>query len=176
MTSRAFLPTDEGTYEVRLSDDICELLGLLTHDLRELLIVDDDGGLRRLYPTAYPDDAEKNAEFAAFEHDQLLAARLQALDVVDESLDAAELSQEQLECWMRVFNEMRLVIGTRLDISEDDDRRRDPDDPDAAAFELYRLLTFVVGEAVEALATGLGWPEDFGETEPTAFGDDDTPE
>ena len=175
MRNSAFVAVDGG-YDVHLREEIRELLAQLTHELRDLLLVGDDEGLRRLYPTPYPDDPKRNEEFVAFEHDQLLAARLQALDIVDESLESERLTDEQLNCWMRVFNEMRLVLGTRLDISEDDHRPRDPDDPDAPAFELYRLLTYVVAEAIDALATDLGWPEDFGETEPTTFEDDEAPE
>ena len=48
------------------------------------------------------------------------------------------------------------MLGTRLDVQEDDDLGPDdPDDPDAPAWLLYYLLSDLVDELVEALAEGL---------------------
>jgi hypothetical protein len=111
--------------------------------------------LARLYPTAYPEDEDRNAEFAAIEHDQLLMARLEALDVVERTLEADELTTAELTAWMQVVNEARLVLGTSLDVTEDDPRDEDPDDPDAASLALFRALGGMVGDIVDALHADL---------------------
>ena len=56
---------------------------------------------------------------------------------------------------LRSFNDVRLVLGTRLDVSEDDDPHLDPDDPDAPAWALYYFLSGLVAELVDALAADL---------------------
>jgi hypothetical protein len=56
---------------------------------------------------------------------------------------------------MRSFNALRLVLGTRLDVSEDDEPHIDPEDPDAPAWALYYFLSALVAELVDVLATDL---------------------
>jgi hypothetical protein len=148
--SRWFVAREDGSFEVQLTDTRRKLLGRIASDLRDLLLTGDDA-LRRLYPTAYPDDPALNAEFAAFAHDQLLMARLEALDVVEATIDAPTLTTQQLNAWMQATNEARLVLGTRLDVTEDDDGDDDPDDPDAPARALYHYLGILVDDIVDAL-------------------------
>ena len=54
---------------------------------------------------------------------------------------------------MRALNEVRLVLGVRLEVTEEgDERPRDPADPRAAAFAIYDYLTWLQGEIIDALA------------------------
>lgn len=157
---RLFVETDPGEFESRLPDHLREGLPGLVDELRALLLTDDRPELLRLYPTAYPEDERLDAEYSGFAHDQLLASRLAALDVVEEAVGKDRLTAEELGAMAQVLNELRLVIGTRLDVSEGDPRERDPDDPDAGSFRLYRLLAVLVGEIVDSLAATLPEPPD----------------
>ena len=56
---------------------------------------------------------------------------------------------------MQSLNALRLVLGTRLDVGEDDDPHVDPDDPDAPAWALYYFLSALVAELVDVLASDL---------------------
>jgi hypothetical protein len=152
--SRWFPRVGPGQFDNQLPDDGRRLVGRMASELRDLLLTEDDS-LRRLYPTAYPDDPARDAEFATFAHDQMLMARLEALDVVERTLEADELTADDLQAWMQVINQARLVLGTRLDVSEDDPRDGDPSHPDAAGFELYHLLGRLVGDLVDALHADL---------------------
>lgn len=129
-----------------------DMLANLVASLRELLLDGTSPVLRRLFPTAHPDDPEANAAYEALVHDQLLAQRLEALDIVESSLEGGELTEEQLVGWMQAINSLRLVIGTRLDVSED----RDPlavadDDPDRPLWISYELLTQMLAIVIDAL-------------------------
>src|SRR5215217_2307307 len=93
------------------------VVGQLLEELRQLLAGDpDDPRLRRLSPTAYPDDPVKEAEFRRMVHEELVASRLAALDLVAATLHADGLDQEQLSAWMQAVNSLRLVLGTALDV------------------------------------------------------------
>ncbi len=110
--------------------------------------------LRRLFPPAYANDPERDAEYRSMVGDDLLARRLEAVDVVESTIDATRLSEEQLNGWMAAVNDLRLVLGTRLDVGEDDEPV-DPDHPEAAFYGAYYWLGWLLSEVVDALSTTL---------------------
>ena len=72
---------------------------------------------------------------------------------MEASIDADRLTEDQLLSWLGVLNDLRLVLGTRLEITEEttqDDFA--PDDPRAQSFALYAYLTWLVDAIVGALS------------------------
>ena len=69
-------------------------------------------------------------------------------DLLASTADAEHLTEEQLLAWTRALNSLRLVLGTVLDIQEGDEERR-PGSPEES---LYHWLTYLQGEAIDALA------------------------
>jgi hypothetical protein len=147
---RMFAPTKQGAVKVRVEDGLRTLVGSLTDQLREVLLVDDTDELRRLYPTAYPDDAELQAEFDGIVHDQLLMSRLDAIDVVEATLNHDELTVDQADAWLTTINQIRLVLGTRLDVGEEDDPVIDEDDERAPAQMIYQVMSHVLEDLTVA--------------------------
>ncbi len=135
---------------VDLPDHERGLLRSLLGQLRELLL-SGEGGLQRLFPPAYADDPEREAEYRAMVHDELLERHLASLDTVEETLEATSVDEAQLLTWMGAINDLRLVLGTRLDVSEDM-VRVEPDHPDAGAFAVYDYLTWLLDQIVDALS------------------------
>jgi hypothetical protein len=85
--------------------------------------------------------------------DELLDGRRRALRVIEETLDEERLTQEQAEAWLTALNDLRLVLGTRLDVSDDPHLERlRPDDPDAVELSVYAYLSWLQEQLVEALA------------------------
>jgi len=125
--------------------------------LRALLDGDLDApDLRRLFPPAYEADADLQAEYRSLTVDDLAERRREALRVVEETVDANELSEEQLAAWLGVVNDVRLVLGTRLDVTDDSYMRPLPeDDPRFAQFALFSYMGFLEENIVEALASTL---------------------
>ena len=150
--------TRNGTYEVHLPEPERTLLGNLAQQLRELLAeTTDDPSVRRLFPTAYHADPERDREYQQLVRDELLERRLAALATVEETTFLDEVTEEQLSGWLTALNDLRLVLGTRLDVSEDDGELEE-DDPNAPALAVYGYLGFLLSEVVEALAEGLPLP------------------
>lgn len=155
--------TRHGTYLLQLPDPERTLLGNLVEQLRELLLeTTDDPSVRRLFPTAYNEDVERDREYQQLVRDELLERRLAALATVEATLADPELSDAQLSAWLSAVNDLRLVLGTRLDVSEEQ-LALQADDPDAPAYAVYEYLGFLLSEVVDALSEGL--------PEPTAPGD-----
>lgn len=140
----------DGSFVVDLPEHERGLLRSLLGQLRALLLA-GEGGLQRLFPPAYADDPEREAEYRAMVHDDLLERHLASLDTVEATLDATSVDEVQLMTWMGAVNDLRLVLGTRLDVSEDMGMI-DPDHPDAGVFAVYDYLTWLLDQIVDAVS------------------------
>jgi hypothetical protein len=111
-----------GNYKIDLADDHRQLLTQLVEQLRDSLsTTTDDSNLRRLFPTAYNNDAKKDAEYQRLMRDELLESRLSAIDVTMKVIAKDnEISAEEIDAFARSINSLRLVLGTTLDIAESD--------------------------------------------------------
>jgi hypothetical protein len=141
-------------YRLDVPETERELLRRLLPQLRAVLSDETpaDDRARRLFPPAYTDDEAADAEYQRLMREDLVASHLAALDTVEASLDATELSEEQLVAWMSAVNSVRLVLGTLLDVSEELDIGRLPDaTPDIESYALYAYLSNLLGDMVEAL-------------------------
>lgn len=143
-----------------------EILRGIPTQLQELLSgarEPDDPVFRRLFPTAYLDPTQEEAEreWQELVHPELLSERLAALELVTGTLDRGVekrgnvevlLTSDEVAAWLGVINDARLALGTRLGVTEDlDEREVDPAAPEAAAHALYAWLTWLEGELVETL-------------------------
>jgi hypothetical protein len=116
-----------------------------------MLVGDQAEGLERLFPPAYANDEEREKEYSVLTHDELLEKRLASIDVVEHTITLTSLDEEQIAAWMGAINDLRLVLGTRLDITEEMDEVA-LDDPRAHAFAVYHYLTHMLAEIVHALS------------------------
>ena len=145
-----------GRFALRITGAERDVLRSLPGQLRQLMAGQDAGAnpdLRRLFPTAYPDDPEKAAEYDAMVRDDLVAERLAKIDVMERTIDSDRLSEEELLAWLSSINDLRLVLGTRLDVPEDlSELRVPPGDPRAESLALYAYLSILEEDAVAALS------------------------
>jgi hypothetical protein len=140
----------DGRYRLRLPADERALLRGLPRQVLELVAASDPS-TRRLFPPAYADDQEAEAEYQDLMRDQLLDHHRHALEIMEATLDADHLDEEQLVAWLSALNDLRLVLGTRLGVTEDM-TAVPPGDPNAAAFYLYSYLTWLQTTVVDLLA------------------------
>ena len=131
-----------------------EVLRHVLPQLRDLLTVGSaDDRTRRLYPTAYPDDPDAEAEYRSYMHGELVASRLGALTMIESTLEARDLTEEEAVAWLQSINSVRLVLGSLLDITEDLDIEDLPDDhPEIEGYVLYGYLSLLLDELVGALS------------------------
>jgi Domain of unknown function (DUF2017) len=145
-----------GRFALRITGAERDVLRSLPAQLRQLMTGQDsvaNPDLRRLFPTAYPDDPEKAAEYDAMVRDDLVAERLAKIDVMERTIDSDRLSEDELLAWLSSINDLRLVLGTRLDVPEDlSELGVTPDDPRAEGLALYAYLSILEEDAVAALS------------------------
>jgi hypothetical protein len=145
--------TREGDFRLRLPPAERGLLRCLPAELRELLAADPaDPSLRRLFPPAYEDDADE-AEYRRLMRADLVEGRRRALRVLQKSIDNDRLSPDEAEAWLTALNDLRLVLGTRLAVSEQTLLHRlDSREPRGRELALYAYLSGLQEELVAALA------------------------
>jgi hypothetical protein len=148
--------TRRGEVRLRLPDPERELLAELAADLRARLDDDaDDPELRRLFPPAHAESELDEAEYRDMVRGDLLDGRRAALSTFEATLDRKQLSDAELDAWLRVLNDLRLVLGTRLDVREDTfTRRLDANDPDAPELAVYAYLSWLQEQVVGASSAG----------------------
>src|SRR3954469_24691048 len=105
---RFFLPPAERELLLQLR---AELLSLLTS-------APDDPSLERLFPPAY-DDRKQDSEYQRLMRDELETGLRETFDVMEATAGREELSAAEAEAWLRALTDLRLVLGTRLDVRED---------------------------------------------------------
>ena len=145
---------------VRINLEVVEagLLATLFDDLGGAIEVlpEDDPVRQRLFPSAYPEDEDAATEFRELTEDSLRDARVERLEKCRSELPSAdgnlELDDEAAQRWLTVLNDLRLAIGTRLNVSEDDEPGIDPADPDAQTRAIYHWLTALQDSLVHAVA------------------------
>jgi hypothetical protein len=136
----------------------------------------DDPVMGRLYPDARPDNPAWSRSFRDMIRGDLDDERRENLAVVEGTLDARAIDDGEAEAWLHVLNDLRLVMGTRLDITEEREAEPfDPDDPDAAARVVYAYAGWLEGQFVDVLAAALpDVPEPDTGTATDAVGGDDS--
>jgi hypothetical protein len=120
-----------------------------------------DPVLARLLPDGYRDDPVAAAELRRYTEPELRRGKLAAAATVLETLDAESgrllLDEPAAEAWLGVLNDLRLAVGTRLDVSEETYAELDrvpADSPRGAALGVFGWLGWLQETLVEALSFG----------------------
>jgi hypothetical protein len=137
------------------SDPLAALVGMAEGPVA----VPDDPALRRLLPDAYA-DAEGAEEFRRLTDGSLRQGKVAALTRIADDVAAATdgrvlLGPDEADAWLTGLNDIRLVLGVRLDVTEDRSELDDLDDDDPRTMLLaaYDWLTYLQ-EMLVALVTG----------------------
>jgi hypothetical protein len=142
------------------ADDLDRLLAEAVEaaEAAEAPSIPDDPVLARLLPDAYQDDPEAAGEFRKYTESSLREAKKYfaqtLLDTLPPSGGRVRLTGDQARDWMRALNDVRLMFGVRLEVTEDFEEQLAalaPDDPKVAAFEVYGWLGAVQESLVRAL-------------------------
>lgn len=149
---------------LNIGDDEQQVILGLLGELRALLSADDDDDgavdenrallLQRLFPRAYPDDEEKEAEYQRLMREDLVTSRVVQIDAVTEAFsgESSTLQESEVIALMQSVNAVRVVLGTMLDVGEDDEVGTAGDGFEAER-QLYGFLSWLLDWIVRSLQT-----------------------
>ena len=73
--------------------------------------------------------------------------------MLEQTADRERLGADEADAWLRALNDLRLVLGTRLDVQEDTFASEpDLNDPRGQALAVYGYLSWLQEQLVEALS------------------------
>jgi Domain of unknown function (DUF2017) len=149
--------SSSGGFDLRIPRSERNVLRGLPDQLRVLLDEGDaeDPALQRLYPSAYPDDPVAAAEFDGFVREDLTEQRMKAIETMARTIDAKHLDEEEVLAWLAAINDLRLVLGIRLAVTEESEPEDFEGDEGArGSYALYVYLSMFEEDLVEALSEG----------------------
>lgn len=137
------------------------VLGMLLDQLELLLDSEDAVGdpvLARLLPEGNRGDAEAAADYRELTESSLRSGKADDLAMVRASLPDSGgevvLDPDQASAWLRSTNDLRLALGTRLEITDDTEPPEDVVDEESQQLAVYYWLTALQGSLVDAVVAG----------------------
>jgi hypothetical protein len=157
----------EGGLRITVGSREHEALRSLPPQLRPIVTGEADGDLARsvrsrLYPRAYDDD-ELDEEYRELIGSGLADQRLEQLETFARTLAAGthsrgrwrvDLDDDEAHAWLAVVNDTRLVLGSLVGITNEDEWSGGPDEQDPASVMLW-YLGWLEEELVQALMGSL---------------------
>jgi hypothetical protein len=154
-----------GDVVARLDPAEAGIVGLLLDQLEQLLAADADDVagdpvMARLLPDGHRGDPELAADYRELTESSLRSGKTDDLAIVRATLPEGggeiRLDRDQAGAWLRTSNDLRLALGTRLDITEETEPPEEIADEQDQQLAVYYWLTALQGSLVDALADGRG--------------------
>ncbi|MET0763608.1 MAG: DUF2017 family protein [Blastococcus sp.] len=139
------------------------ILGLLLDQLEQLLTADaedvaGDPVMARLLPEGHRGDPELAADYRELTESSLRSGKADDLATMRASLPPdggdVRLDADRAGSWLRTTNDLRLALGTRLDVSEDTEPPDEVTGEQDQQLAVYYWLTALQGSLVDALVDG----------------------
>lgn len=139
-------------------DEFDALVGIGTNTAKP-----QDPVLARLLPDAYTEDEQAAGEFRRYTEDELRRHKREnahrVLDAVPAGGGVVELDLADGHAWLKLLTDVRLTLGVRLGIEDEDDlaalrARLLGEGPAAATVHVYEWLTYLQESLVQALMGG----------------------
>jgi Domain of unknown function (DUF2017) len=153
----ATLDSNGDTIQLSLDEEEAHILRGLLRQMSNLLEIEshvDDAVIDRLFPSAYADPEDAKA-FADLVGDELRSDKVAALGSMLETLGTegpvkATLAADQIDLWLTGINDVRLALGTRLDVTEERmSEDLPPGHPAAAGLALLDWLAWIQDSLLE---------------------------
>ncbi len=147
-------PLKNKTFKVETPDWQIQIFRELAQELETVLSNGNRSLTSRLFPVAYQSDKAANDEYQQLTHEDLRQSHISSLKLLAEISTYSEVSETTLIEIMQGINILRLVVGTRLKI-DDEEPENSPqvsvDDPDYNLWLIFHLLGEILSTIVDSI-------------------------
>ena len=132
-------------------DPLAAMVGITSHDSPP-----EDEVLRRLLPNAYADEVDAS-EFRRYTESTLRSKKqghAMAMRIALKSSEAGEVEHKGANDWLGALNDIRLALGVRLKVENDNYDHLEllpPDDPMRGVYAVYGWLGWLQETLISAL-------------------------
>jgi Domain of unknown function (DUF2017) len=145
----------DGSFAWNLGPNERQVLAGVASEFRAHLAAEtpsSDPNLQRVFPPAHPDDPIAELEYERTAGGALLHAKLEQLETFERCMGEQVLHEDDVLACMRAANDIRLVLGTRISVTEETTPSDFLGDAEReSTFELYAYLSWLVESMIEAL-------------------------
>ncbi len=143
-------------FTLHIGADEREVVARLLGELRDMQTNPDAAdAVARLFPVVHPGDAHEEEEWQRLMRDELITSRSAAIDTVVGVLQRpgrkVPITAAEMQAFIQAVNSIRLVLGTVLDVGEDEDDLA-PELLESPEYGLYGYLSFVLDASVRVLS------------------------
>ena len=144
-------------YTLHLNADERQLVAHLLGEVRAMQTDPQAAeAVRRLFPVVHPEHPDREEEYQRLMRDELVSSRSEAIDAVIAVLDRpgrkVALDDAEMNAFAQAVNSVRLVLGTILDVTEDNEVDPPPALLESAEYQLYGYLSVVLDAAIRAMS------------------------
>ena len=144
-------------FALHISKDEREVVTRLLEELRTLQTDPDAAdATTRLFPVVHPDDPDQEAEYQRLMRSELIESRAAgiatAVEVLSRPGRKIHLEEAELLAFTRAVNSVRLVLGTILEVTEDDDLDAPAELVDSPEYQLYAYLSYVLDACIRVMS------------------------
>tara|TARA_B100000131_G_C18024221_1_gene575789 strand:- start:71 stop:532 length:462 start_codon:yes stop_codon:yes gene_type:complete len=145
---------DSGLFKVEIPDWQIQIFHKLGKELKAILSDGNSHLTTRLFPAAYQSDSKANTEYELLTHEDLRQSHLSSIKLLAEISTYSEVSESTLIEIMQGINILRLVLGERLEIN--DENNEEPtefreDEDDYNLWLLFHLLGEILSNIIDSI-------------------------
>ena len=147
-------PLKNGAFKVETPDWQIQIFRGLAKELKTVLSGGNSSLTTRLFPVAYQSDEAANEEYIKLTHEDLLQSHLTSLKLIEDIATDEEASEDTLIKIMQGINILRLVVGTRLKIDDEEPEnapQASKDHPDHNLWLIFHLLGEILSIIVDSI-------------------------
>ena len=147
-------PLKNGAFKVETPDWQIQIFRGLAKELKTVLSGGNSSLTTRLFPVAYQSDEAANEEYIKLTHEDLLQSHLTSLKLIEDIATDEEASEDTLIKIMQGINILRLVVGTRLKIDDEEPEnspQANKDHPDHNLWLIFHLLGEILSIIVNSI-------------------------
>ena len=147
-------PLKNGAFKVETPDWQIQILRGLAQELTTVISDGNSSLITRLFPVAYQSDKAANEEYKQLTHEELLQSHLASLELIEGISTDKEVSEHTLIKLMQGINILRLVLGTRLKIDDENSESSSEiseSHPDHNLWLIFHLLGEILSIIVDSI-------------------------